>query len=155
MRVADVCSHHVVCIGPEAVVQEAAELMQKQQVGALVITSYSSGKRTPLGIVTDRDIVTNVIAAGKNPKTLSVAEVMAGSLATCRGDHELFDVIGLMHQRGIRRVPVVDAQNVLIGIVTVDDIIGALAEHVGILARSLIGDETLEERRSDESTVAV
>ena len=145
MHVADICSHRVICVNQEATVFEAAELMRHHDVGALVVTRQ--GKRRPVGIVTDRDLVTRVIAAGKNPRDVPVSAVMTLSLATCRANHDLLDVLQLMRTRGIRRVPVVDAQSGLIGIVTTDDVIGALAEHVLDLARSVLSDGTLEGRR--------
>lgn len=147
MRISDICSRNVVCIAADLTLRKAAELMQKQQVGALVVTN---AQRNPTGIVTDRDLVINAMASGKDPETWRVADVMNRTVVTCREDHELFDAIEFMHQRGIRRLPVVDAQYALVGIVTSDDIVGALAEHVGMLARSLIGSDALERRRYQE-----
>lgn len=145
MRIADVCSRRVVCVGPEACAEDAAQTMHRQDVGALVVVR--AGKRKPVGILTDRDLVTRVIASGRDPRSVPVAEVMTRNLATCRGDHELLDVLGMMGERSIRRVPVVDAKGELIGIVTTDDLIGALGEHVLTLARSVLGAEVLEQRR--------
>jgi CBS domain-containing protein len=151
MRIADICSHRVICIAPEATVQHAAELMQQHDVGALVVAH--SGKRVPIGILTDRDIITNVIGQRRDTHSVTVSDVMATSLATCRDNHELFDVLELMHQRGIRRVPVVDGHSALVGIVTTDDLIGALAEHVLVLARSVLGEDTIERRRFRDENV--
>lgn len=145
MRIADICSQRVVCVGPDASISEAAQLMHHQDVGALVVTR--DGKREPVGIVTDRDIVTRIVVSGKDPRDAPVSGAMSGALATCRGNHDLLDVMEMMRQRGIRRVPVVDAQSELIGIVTTDDIIGALAEHVLVLARSVLSEDAIERRR--------
>ena len=152
MRVAEICSHRVICVDQDATVLEAAELMRHQDVGALVVTRNGKGK--PLGIVTDRDLVTRVIAADKNPRDVSVSDIMTLSLATCRANHDLLDVLELMRTRGIRRVPVVDAQSGLIGIVTTDDVIGALAEHVMDLARSVLSEGTLEGRRNRDQSAS-
>lgn len=152
MRIADICSHRVVCIKPDASIRDAAELMQREDVGALVVVR--DGKRKPVGIVTDRDLAMRAIVADKNLRTMPVSEVMTGAIATCRGNHELLDVMEMMRQRGIRRVPVVGAQAELIGIVTTDDLIGALAEHVRVLAYSVVGDETLERRRFGDAGTA-
>ena len=145
MRIAEVCSRRVVCVDPKASAKDAAEAMHHQDVGALVVVR--ADKRKPAGILTDRDLVTRVMAPGMDPRAVPVAEVMTRTLATCRGDHELLDVLGMMGERGIRRVPVVDVKGDLIGIVTTDDLIGALAEHVLTLARSVLGAEVLEQRR--------
>ena len=145
MRIADICSERVICISPDATVQQAAALMHDQDVGALIIVP--DGKREPIGIVTDRDVVLRVVATGKDPRATRIAEAMSLSLATCRNNHELLDVLDLMRTRGIRRVPVVDAQTAIIGIVTTDDVIGALSEHVLTLARSVLSEEAIERRR--------
>jgi CBS domain-containing protein len=152
MRIADICSQRVVCIGPDASITEAAQLMHDQDVGALVVTR--DGKREPIGIVTDRDIVTRIVASGRDPRAEPVSEAMSGAPATCHGNHDLLDVMEMMRQHGIRRVPVVDAQSALIGIVTTDDIIGALAEHVFVLARSVLSEDAFERRRDRDADVA-
>lgn len=152
MRIADVCSHRVVCVAPETSVEDAARLMHDQDVGALVVVR--AGKRKPIGIVTDRDLAVRAIAPGKNPRAVPVADVMTVSLATCRGNHELLNVMEMMRQRGIRRVPVVDAEGALIGIVTTDDLIGALAEHIRVLACSVLNEDVLERQRYRDANVA-
>ena len=81
MRIADICSQRVVCIGPDASISEAAQLMHDQDVGALVVTRDS--KREPIGIVTDRDIVTRIVASGRDPRVVPVSEAMSGAPATC------------------------------------------------------------------------
>ncbi|HEX6834054.1 MAG TPA: CBS domain-containing protein [Rudaea sp.] len=148
MRIADICSQHVICIEPGASLSEAAALMRRQQVGALVVTDPDRHPRQPFGIVTDRDIVVGVVAAQVGTEALTVADVMARSLATCRGDDDLFDVVRLMRTRGVRRLPVVDAQGLLVGIVTADDLVGALADHLSTLAGLLVNEEAMEERRT-------
>ena len=153
MRIADVCSHRVVCISPGASVHEAAALMRKDDVGALVVTR--DRQRDLVGIITDRDLVTRVMASESSLHAPSVGDVMTRSVATCHGGDELLDVLELMRHRGIRRVPVVDAQSSLIGIVTTDDLIGALSEHVLTLARSLLSEDALERKRYRDEGVAI
>jgi CBS domain-containing protein len=152
MRIADICSQRVVCIGPDASISEAAQLMHDQDVGALVV--IRDGKREPIGIVTDRDIAMRIVPSGRDPRAVPVSEAMSGAPATCHGNHDLLDVMEMMRQHGIRRVPVVDAKSTLVGIVTTDDIIGALAEHVLVLARSVSGEAALERRRHRDARVA-
>lgn len=152
MRIADICSQRVVCVAPDASVSEAAQLMHDQDVGALVVTRH--GKREPIGIVTDRDIAVRIVACGRDARVVPVSEAMSSSPATCHGNHDLLDVMEMMRQHGIRRVPVVDAQSALIGIVTTDDIIGALAGHVLVLARSVLSEDALERRRHRDESVA-
>jgi len=147
MRIGDICTRRVIQIDPGTSLLEAANTMRRQQVGALVVTEQRDNLPSPIGIVTDRDIVVAVIAAGVNPQSLAVCEVMARSLATCGERDELFDVIELMRKRGIRRLPVVDAAGALIGMITADDIVGAVAEHLSELAKALVSEESMEMHR--------
>ena len=151
MLVRNICTRPVVQVSRNASLREAAQLMQRQQVGALVVVDAAGAHPVPLGVITDRDIALAVVAADSDRDLVPVGQVMAPKPATCREEDDLFDVIALMRKRGIRRVPVVDPHGVLTGLVAADDVVGALAEHLGELARALVSDELLEQRRHGES----
>jgi CBS domain-containing protein len=146
MRVADIQTRRVVHIGPTASVREAAELMRTRHVGALVVIDSPNGERIPVGIVTDRDIVLAVIAPGVNVELLTVGDVMTKPVATCTENQDLFDAIELMRERGVRRLPVLNAKGGLVGVVAVDDIYNAIGMHMHELSLALTREQVREMR---------
>lgn len=144
MRIADICTRDVVQIAANASLDEAAETMRRRHVGALVVTEQPNGEHIPVGIITDRDIVLAVVAPGVPPETLTAGDVMTHPLATCREDEELFDAIQTMRERGVRRLPVLNAKGGLAGIVAADDIFSALGAHMRDLSQ-VLGHEQARE----------
>jgi CBS domain-containing protein len=144
MRIADICTHDVVHITAAASARDAAEMMRKRHVGALVVVDQQNGERIPIGIITDRDIVVAVVAPGIGAETVTVGDVMTRHVATCAASQELFDAIEIMRVRGVRRLPVVNAIGSLSGMVAADDIYGALATHAQELSRALTREQVCE-----------
>jgi CBS domain-containing protein len=140
MAIGEICNREVVIVAREAPVPEAARLMRQYHVGDLVVVDELAGPRRPVGIVTDRDIVVEVVAMQVAPETLRVGDIMSAELATVRETEGVFETIRYMRDKGIRRLPVVDRDGWLQGIVTLDDLLLLLAEEMGELAR-LIGRE--------------
>lgn len=140
MAIGEICNREVVIVAREAPVIEAARLMRQYHVGDLVVVDEPSGLRRPVGIVTDRDIVIEVVAMEVAPETLSVGDIMSAELATVRETEGVFETIRYMRDKGIRRLPVVDRDGWLQGIVTLDDLLILLAEEMGEMAQ-LIGRE--------------
>ena len=127
MRIADICTRHVVTIPPGATVREAADVMRRREVGSLVVADGAESERIPHGIVTDRDVALSIADRGVDPDAVTVADTMARSLVSCAEDADIYDVLRRMRGNGVRRMPVIDARGHLLGIVTADDIIGALS----------------------------
>lgn len=144
MPIGEFCNREVVIAERSTPVYEAARLMRQHHVGTIVIVEQAVGTRRPVGIVTDRDIVIEVVVNNLNPETVLVAEIMGDKLATVRERDGVFEAIHLMRQKGIRRIPVVDDEGALQGIVSVDDMVGLLAEEMAELSR-LIGREQARE----------
>lgn len=132
MAVGELCNREVVIAERNLGVTEATRLMRRHHVGDLVVVD---GDRKPVGIVTDRDIVVEVVAAGVNPEALSLVDIMGPSLATVREGEGVFEALRYMRDKGVRRMPVVDAAGALVGILTLDDLLGLLAEELGELAK--------------------
>ena len=108
----------------------------------------------PIGIVTDRDIVVAVVAAtGVRPEQLTVGDVMSSNLVVAGEDVGVFEAVDLMQDRGARRLPVVDAEGHLVGIITLDDVLRMVAGELTALAiaaqRSF--SREVHERRAIES----
>lgn len=137
MKVRDFCSRVVVVTKRSTDLREAARLMREDHVGALVVIEQVAGATRPVGIVTDRDIVVAVVAAGVAPQSLTVDDVMAPQLVVVTEDQGLFELVEKMADEGVRRLPVVTADGRLCGIVTADDVVRVLAMTFGSLAAAL------------------
>ena len=116
------------CVTPETPVSEAAQLMESEDIGSLPILD---GEQLT-GVVTDRDIVIRAIAKGKDPRGMPVREVASSELVTVNANDDLSEALKLMASHQVRRLPVVDDDNKLVGIVAQADVAaGANEKAVG------------------------
>ena len=104
---------------PTDTVQQAAELMKSEDVGPIPIVG-TDGKLE--GIITDRDIVLNVVAEGRDAKTTKLVDVMSTDLITCTADGDIEETLDLMEDNQVRRIPVIDASGRLVGIISQADV---------------------------------
>ena len=102
--------------------------------------------RVPVGILTDRDIVVAVVAKEIDPHTLTVGEVMTGELLKVREQDGITDVLLLMREKGVRRVPVVSRSGALAGIVAIDDVLELVAEEMDAFVHTLRSEHVRETR---------
>jgi len=135
MEVGKLCTIDTVCCTRDETVQGAALLMRRHHVGDIVVVDEPDGERSPVGIVTDRDIVVSVIALGLDPLGLLVGDIMSDDLLVAEEHEDVDSLIERMRLRGIRRVPVVGEDGRLAGIVSADDLLGYLAEEMEDLSR--------------------
>jgi len=115
---------------PQTSVAEVAKLMTEHGVGCVIITHMDS----PVGIVTDRDIVIRVVAEGKS-YNIPVEEIMTKDILVAHENDQIRDVVKIMREKAIRRIPVIDNNGNLSGIVTFDDIFVELADEIFNLSR--------------------
>lgn len=106
------------CVTPETPVTEAAQLMESEDVGSLPVLE---GEQLA-GVVTDRDIVVRAIAKGKDPRGMPVREVSTRDVVTVRPDEDLSEALRLMASHKVRRLPVVDDENRLVGVLAQADV---------------------------------
>jgi len=118
--------------------------MRENHVGDLLVVDQQNGVRTPVGIVTDRDIVIAVVAPGLDPAVLSVGDVMGPELETVDEDEGIFETLHQMRDAGVRRIPVVNENNELIGIVSTDDIVQLLADEMTEVAKLISREQRRE-----------
>ncbi|MGR8942507.1 MAG: CBS domain-containing protein [Gammaproteobacteria bacterium] len=144
MTVGIICNREVVVAHKDTSILEAASLMREYHVGDLIIVEDNGNLRTPVGIVTDRDIVIETVAKGIDPESVTVGDIMSYEIAVARENDDLLDSLKQMRGKGVRRMPVVDDVEGLVGIVTVDDMIELLAEQLRDIA-DLIGKERKNE----------
>jgi CBS domain-containing protein len=116
-KVREVMSDRPRCVSPDTPVSEAAQLMETEDVGALPVLD---GEELA-GMVTDRDIVIRAIAKGKDPRGMPVREVSTRDVVSIRGDEDLSEALKLMASYKVRRLPVVDDGNRLIGVLAQAD----------------------------------
>ena len=135
MFVGEMCNRQVVICGPDDSIQNAAELMRDNHVGDVIVVEHKEGKHYPIGILTDRDIVIEVLAEGVNLSDITVKDVMSSELISVKEDDFIIETIEKMRDKGVRRVPVVNQESGLEGILAVDDTIELVAE----LLSNLVG----------------
>jgi CBS domain-containing protein len=146
MPIGDICVLGVVTCNRDTKIDEVAQLMRQHHVGDVVVIEESKGKQVPVGILTDRDIVTSVIAPKLDPAMFSAGDLISRKIITVREDLGVFEAIQEMRRHGVRRMPVLDQEGTLAGIISIDDLFALLAEEMAELAK-LISKEQVEETR--------
>jgi CBS domain-containing protein len=144
MAIGEICNREVIVVAPETTISEAAQLMRQHHVGDVVVVTEAGGRRQPVGIVTDRDVVVEVVATGLDPAVLTVGDIMVPDLATVPEKTGVFEAIRYMRDQGVRRMPVVGEDGSLIGILALDDLLELLGEELGALARLVAREQGKE-----------
>ena len=145
MHIGEICKRSVVTCGRETSALELAQMMRDRHVGDVIVVDEQEGRPTPVGIVTDRDLVVQIIAKGVKPELVRAGDMLVGDLVTADETEDVYDAIWPMRSKGIRRLPVVDAQARLLGVVTADDVTALLAAELTELARIVPRRIKLEE----------
>lgn len=129
----EIMSTDVQTLAPEDSLRRAAEQMESLDVGALPVCS---GQRL-LGMLTDRDIVVRAIAEGLDPDEACVSDIMSDEVQTARADEDSEAAMRLMGERQIRRLPVVDEDQRLVGIVSLADLALRQSGHIDPVVREI------------------
>ena len=135
MHIGEICTREVVHCQRDTSVTEIAQIMRNHHVGDVIVVEAKDGHDVPVGIVTDRDLVVEVLARKLNPAELTAQDLMNGDLVTAGISESVYDAIWQMRSRRVRRLPVVEARGFLVGILTVDDVTEFLAEELTQLTR--------------------
>ena len=144
MQVAQACTRNVVGVEPSCTVSEAARIMRKRHVGTVVVFEAGAVGRSPIGLLTDRDIVVSVVAPGISPDVITVGDVMSLPLYTFGEEADLLDAIRCMRDKGVRRLVILDRAGDLAGILSLDDAYSALTSQLADLRRA-VGREQVRE----------
>jgi len=118
MQLKEVMTQGVDVVPPEAILQEAAQKMKQLEVGPLPVCD---GERL-VGLLTDRDITVRAVAEGCDPTTTKVRDVMTPEVLYCFEDQEVQEAAKLMEERQIRRLPILNRNKWLVGIVSLGDL---------------------------------
>lgn len=145
MTAGEVCKRNVaIAVRNESIV-DAANHMRTAHVGDLVVIETQQNRRVPVGIITDRDIVVGAVAMnGGHLDTLVVGDIMSREPATVREAEPLENALKRMEERAVRRLPVVDEDGALVGILTLDDALQVLAEQQAELAKIVVEEQRHE-----------
>ncbi|HYC09749.1 MAG TPA: CBS domain-containing protein [Steroidobacteraceae bacterium] len=133
MLVRDLCTSEVVCCHPQTTALEAARLMRHKHVGDVVVVDDPLERRVPLGIVTDRDLVVEILGDDRDAATTVLSTLVDRPVVIARDTEDASVVIERMRTHGVRRVPVVDERESLVGIVTLDDLLKTLLAEMHAL----------------------
>lgn len=148
MKVGELENREVVFATPDEDLVTAARRMREMHVGSLVVVEEQPDGRYPVGIVTDRDLIVAVVAHDLgHARALAVSDVMSAPPTTAREEDDVSDAVRTMRRRGVRRLPVVDRDGRLSGILAFDDLVEWVAEQLGDLVR-LIAREQRRERET-------
>jgi CBS domain-containing protein len=148
MTVRDLCRLHAVTVDRRATLAEAALLMRSHHVGALLVTNEDSGNHQVSGIVTDRDLALEGLVRGPAEPALRVGDIAQRNLVGVRGDADLAQAVQLMQQHGVRRLLVVDGEGRVGGVLSVDDVVEAMAAQLGAVAGALRAGAVHERERT-------
>lgn len=122
MQVRDVMTTNPECVTPGTTIREAAQLMQRENVGIIPVVEEKGSKRL-VGVVTDRDIAIRIVAEGRDGGT-RVSEIMTSDqIKTCAPDDDVNDAMEVMANEQVRRVPIIDDRGALVGIIAQADIV--------------------------------
>jgi CBS domain-containing protein len=143
--IGEICNRDVVAVTRETTAAVAAQLMRHHHVGTLVVCEQMNGdRRIPVGIVTDRDIVVEVVAPELRADTITVGDIMGEALVTVRESEGVVPTLEVMRFKGVRRLPIVSADGQLVGIVSIDDLLGVLADELGDIAKIVAREQAHE-----------
>jgi CBS domain-containing protein len=132
-HVRDVMTANPECVSEKDGIRDVARIMKKQDTGVVPVVD---GGRKILGVVTDRDIVVRGIAEGKDLESVRVNEIMTKNIRTVREDADLNDVLRTMENAEVRRVPVVNESDEIVGIVSIGDI-ATLSNQTGRVGKAV------------------
>ena len=128
----------VAVVEPETPAVVVAQLMRQHHIGALVVVDATEKTRA-VGIVTDRDLVLELMAESLDPAVFTAGDIMSVDLVTATPDMDAMDAVQLMKTHRLRRLVIVDDSERLVGIATMEDVLELLARELAGLAAGLAG----------------
>ncbi|APR39269.1 CBS domain-containing protein [Paraburkholderia sp. SOS3] len=147
MDAASICTRDVVSCRRDTTLLDAARLMRDSHVGDLIVVDGPPERASPVGILTDRDVVLAVVAPGVDPSTLFVGEVMSSPAILAYAWENLWEVASRMRLHGVRRMPVMGQSGEMIGVIAFDDLLEAASGLVSSLCHAAGRQPYFEEKR--------
>jgi predicted transcriptional regulator len=135
MTVGEICNREVIVIRRDETILEAAKLMRQHHVGAIIVADKFNDRHIPIGIITDRDLVIEVLATGLDETVITVGDIMTEELFAVKESTATHEAIEFMRRKTVRRLPIIDDSGELVGILTLDDALQLLSEELLDLAK--------------------
>jgi CBS domain-containing protein len=147
MAVGEICNRNVITLQRDDTILEAARLMRQHHVGDVVVVEERGVIRVPVGIVTDRDLVVEIMATELDQTVITVGDIMVEELATVKERTGVFETIQYMRSKAVRRLPIVDENGSLVGILALDDLLELLSEELLAITKLVRYQQEKETRR--------
>lgn len=147
MDIGKICNRNVVTVREADELTRAARLMREKHIGYLIVAKPSliDGTSTPVGVITDRDIVVAVVAKDADPRTLKVGDVMTRQPAVVEEGTSVSTALQIMRRIGVRRLPVIGSAGTLVGVLSLDDVLDSLAGELMDIAGSIRHEIRMED----------
>lgn len=146
MLLKEICTPDVVHCSPETTALGLARLMRERHVGDVVVVEDPQSDQTPIGLVTDRDLVVEVLGRERDPARVRAREIMRKPVVIARTSEDTAQAVERMKAHGVRRIPVMDEHRRLAGIVCLDDLLRQLAAEAGALVEIVSREQDREHR---------
>lgn len=145
MKTGELCVRDVVTATPNERLREIAARMIELHVGSVVVIDGDDGATHPVGIITDRDLVRTLsLMELGHGRELTVADLMSRNLLVAKEGDDVFEALVRMRARGVRRLPIVDDRNALVGLLAYDDLVEWLSEQLTDLTRLVQNEQRIE-----------
>ena len=147
MNVGQICRRNPVTVGERDDLTTAAQLMRNEHIGYVIVVApdgAAPGAVKPVGVVTDRDIIVGVIARGADPHQLTAGDVMTRQPVLARESSSVSWAVRQMRRIGVRRLPVVDLADRLVGVLSLDNVLDAMAGELLDVAGSIRNERRIE-----------
>jgi CBS domain-containing protein len=142
MNVGDICSKNIVYVLQQDSVLDVARIMRKKHVGSVVVVENMHGEIRPQGMITERDLVLEVLIAKLDPSVVKAEDILTCELICVTETHDIKEAIKYLRYYGVRRAPVVNVNGILVGLFSIEDSLSILSkeftETVKLLSNELI-----------------
>jgi CBS domain-containing protein len=150
MRIGDICANNFLHVSLQESILNIAKLMRSQNVGSVVVIEGSDGQIRPSGLITERDIVTEIVATKIDPSTVTAGDILSGELVSVKDTAELPDALNHLRYFGVRRAPVVDSEGHLVGLFSIDDALPILSAQFSEIIQLMSNESDIEtQQRGD------
>lgn len=144
MYVGDICRRDVAIAGKNDSIVRAAQIMRENHVGDVIVVDVAKGLRSPIGILTDRDIVIGAVAKDERLQNLTIGDVMSKELLLASEEDELIFTLKRMRAKGVRRIPVTDSNENLVGILSIDDVLDSITNQLMDIEQLIAKEQSIE-----------
>ncbi|WP_293746727.1 CBS domain-containing protein [uncultured Paraglaciecola sp.] len=145
MNVGDICSKNIVSVSPLDSVADVARVMREQHVASVVVVDNKYGEIRPQGVITERDLVIEVLAAKIDPTSVRAEDILTSELICVTETHNVAEALKYLRFYAVRRAPVVNVNGILVGLFCIEDSLASLLEEytglVKLLSHALVNEK--------------